>query len=90
MAESGIPVFPKSDISASNLSVQWSKWINRLDNLFVAMNINDANRKKAMMLNLADEEMIDLYETFTIDEPNAEIAGETVYSKAKEALQESL
>ena len=47
------------------------------------MDIKRAERKKAMMLHLAGEEMMDLFETLTVAAPGSR---ESVYSKAKEVL----
>lgn len=48
MVEWGIPASPNFDTTEVNLSVQWAKWIAKLDNLLVSsINIMDANRKKS-------------------------------------------
>ena len=65
MAES-IPAFPQFDMNAPNVALQWSKWISRLENLMIAMNITDAKRKKAMVLHLAGEEVYETYNAIAV------------------------
>lgn len=81
--EAGIPVFPKFDTTGSNLSVEWARWIAKLENLFVAMNITAPKRQKALMLHLAGDDVMELFSTLTVAVPGD---NDTVFTKARDAL----
>lgn len=81
----GLPPFPKFDTTAPNVAVAWTKWINRLENLMVAINVTENQRKKAIMLHLAGDEVMDIFDTLQIPEPRN---GENIYDLAKTALSQ--
>ncbi|XP_046857812.1 uncharacterized protein LOC124451232 [Xenia sp. Carnegie-2017] len=60
------------------------KYVSRLENLLLAMNITNAARKKAMLLHYVGEEVNEIFETLEIDEPDRE---EDVFKKAEKALR---
>ena len=43
-----LPVFPtfNYEVSKANASAYWNRWINRLENLFVAMDLEDDDDKR--------------------------------------------
>ena len=48
-----LPVFEKFQIngdSATSLGPRWTKYVEKLENLFVAMNVDSNKRKKALLL----------------------------------------
>ena len=66
----------ENNISAFNVepqdtaAVRWERWIARFENLLVAKNITGDNRKKALLLHHAGEEVFDLYFTLQTDDNN--------------------
>ena len=76
-----LPNFDPFDIHADGAVAQrWRKWIKRLQNLFVAANIKDKKRQRALLLNYAGEEVCEIFETI----PDS---GDD-FDKAKEKLDE--
>ena len=64
---SSLPEFPKFDtaLQPTSLGICWEKWMKRLENLFVALEITDEPRQRALLLHYAGEEVNDIYETLT-------------------------
>ena len=58
-----LPPFPSFDYETdkANAGVHWDKWVQRLENLFVAMNITDDNRKRALLLHYGGERVHDIF-----------------------------
>ena len=84
---STLPDFPKFDqhLNAANASAEWEKWISRLENLFVALDIDNAERKKALVLYYAGDATFDIFEN--LPALTAEEAGEMdEYRKCKAML----
>ena len=50
-----LPDFPPFDTESeqTSLGIKWKKWILRLENLFVALDINDKARQKALLCTMA-------------------------------------
>ena len=61
-----LPVFPSFNYEAdkANASSHWNRWINRLENLFVAMGLeeDDDKPKRALLLHYAGERVYDIYD----------------------------
>ena len=51
----GLPPFALNP--ADNVSTRWERWIRRLDNFLVAKTITDDDRKRAMLLHYAGEDV---------------------------------
>ncbi|KAK7091579.1 hypothetical protein V1264_009243 [Littorina saxatilis] len=66
MAEqlSALPTYPSFDCSSDGVSIRWSKWIARLENLFVAFNVANDRRKKALLLTYAGNDLNDIVDSF--------------------------
>ena len=62
---SALPTFPPFNIHETTLDVRWRKWINRLDNLLVGMDVKDKKRQRALLLHYAGEDVNDIFETLT-------------------------
>ena len=62
---SALPTFPPFNIHETALDVRWRKWINRLDNLLVGMDVKDKKRQRALLLHYAGEDVNDIFETLT-------------------------
>ena len=65
-----LPVFPAFTYRDDELSagLRWSKYLTKFENLMVAMDINDEERKKALLIHYAGDEVFDLLETVTNDD----------------------
>ena len=60
-----LPNFNPFDIHADGAVAQrWQKWIKRLQNLFVAGNIKDKKRQRALLLYYVGEQVCEIFETF--------------------------
>ena len=46
----------------ANAGPRWEKWLNRLENLFVGVNITNDGRKRALLLHYAGECVHDIYD----------------------------
>ena len=59
-----LPLFPSFDYDAdkSNTGPRWEKWVGRLENLLVGMNITNGDRKRALLLHYAGERAYDIYD----------------------------
>ncbi len=62
-----IPHYPSFDYEADKptAGVRWERWVNRLENLFIAMDLDetdDDNRRRALLLHYAGERVHDIYE----------------------------
>ena len=59
-----LPSFPAFDVEAdkANTGPHWKKWVRRLENLLVGMNINNDARKRALLLHYAGERVYAIYE----------------------------
>ena len=51
---------------------RFKKCVKRLNNMFTAMSITQASRKKTMLLHYAGEDTCDVFETVTLPEPTDE------------------
>ncbi|XP_021352181.1 uncharacterized protein K02A2.6-like [Mizuhopecten yessoensis] len=62
-----LPIFPSFDTESdkSNAGPRWDRWIGRLENLLVALDITDEDendRKRTLLLHYAGERVYDIYE----------------------------
>ena len=82
MALSNLPNFPTFDVDTdkSNCGTRWEKWVSRLENLFVGLNITDEAQKRALLLNYAGEKVFDIYEAEKGDDDG------TTYDETKNVL----
>jgi hypothetical protein len=58
MAENlSLPAFPSFDIETdkANAGPLWGKWVERLEDLFICLGIEDADRKRELLLHYAGE-----------------------------------
>ena len=60
-----LPDFPIFDTDAdpTSLGIQWQKWAERLENLFIALDIDNAVRQKALLLHYGGPKLTDIYNT---------------------------
>ena len=60
-----LPDFAAFDVNCepTSLGITWKKWVSRLENLFVALDIKDENRKKALLLHYGGEQLSDIFAT---------------------------
>ena len=52
----------------ASIGISWKKWLTNLENLFVALDIKDEKRQKALLLYYAGNDVSDIFNT---------VAGET-------------
>jgi hypothetical protein len=69
---------------------RYEKYVNRLGNLFVAMDITDPARQKAMFLHYVGEEVCDVHDTWTITAPTGDEGVSTVYDLTVTAVTDYL
>lgn len=62
--ENCIPAFPAFDpeLDCADMAGRWRKWLARLENLFVALNITGDARKRALLLHYAGERVHDIFD----------------------------
>ena len=60
-----LPQFQPFDVHVDegNAASRWKKWLERFDNLLVAMAVNDQPRKKALLLHYAGPEVHEIFST---------------------------
>ena len=65
-----LPDFSPFDTNAepTSLGIRWKKWIQRLENLFVALDIKDKIRQKALLLHYGGTNLADIYYTIATEE----------------------
>ncbi|XP_028418120.1 uncharacterized protein K02A2.6-like [Dendronephthya gigantea] len=65
-----LPEFPPFDVGLepSSLGLQWKKWTARLENLFIALAIEDKKRQKALLLHYGGSQLCDIYYTLESEE----------------------
>ena len=65
-----LPQFPPFDTNAdpSSLGISWKKWVQRLENLFVALGVKDIARQKALLLHYGGLGLSDIYFTLKAEE----------------------
>ena len=69
MKMAALPSFPKFDVySDESAGVRWNKYVSKLENLFVGMNIDKNKRKKALLLHYSGDEVFEIYETLNLGE----------------------
>ncbi|XP_077967758.1 uncharacterized protein LOC120345656 [Styela clava] len=63
---------------------EWQQWLRRFENMCLAMSIDNAERKKALLLHFAGPEVFDLYENLPAP-PNAD-ENDNVYANTVKKL----
>jgi hypothetical protein len=46
-----LPNFPSFPVHENNAETRWRKWISRLENLFIGLDIKDKQRQRALLLH---------------------------------------
>lgn len=87
-----LPSFPTFDydVDKTNAGLRWEKYLSRLENLFVGMNLKDESRKRALLLHYVGEDVYDIYEAEKGDNPSTYEATKQVltsYFKPKRNVQ---
>ena len=59
-----LPHYPSFDYASdkSNAGPRWERWVDRLENLFVGLKIDNEDRKRALLLHYAGETVYDIYD----------------------------
>lgn len=90
---SSLPLFPPFNVDDEPNSVgpRWKKWLDRLENLFVAMDIDAHKIKKALLLHYAGERVHEIYSTLpTPDEPESDASSSTDQAAVYDLMKEQL
>jgi len=58
----------QADSDPATTAQRWKRWIDRFENLTIAINLTDATRMKALLLHLAGESVQDTYDGLVVDE----------------------
>ncbi len=69
-----LPEFPTFDANRDPTSIaqRWNKWVDRYENLLVAIDITKPERKKALLLHYAGEGVQEIYETLPTPSQDSE------------------
>jgi hypothetical protein len=60
----GFLFFPRFDVcDQSSIGQRWKKWDQRFENFILAMGIKRADRKRAMLLHYAGEDVYGIFDT---------------------------
>ena len=64
----GLTPFPKFDVygEESSVGIRWKKYVAKLENLFVGLNIDSKKRKKALLLHYSGDDVFEIYETLNL------------------------
>ena len=60
-----LPNFPSFPVHENNAETRWRKWISRLENLFICLDIKDKKRQRALLLHYAGEDVDEIFDTLT-------------------------
>ena len=83
-----LPTFPEFDLQPrETVPTRFEKYHKRLNNLFAAMGIEEAPRKKAMLLHYVGEDVCDIFDTLTVPAPEPDTNGD-VYKSAVKAISD--
>ena len=52
-----LPNFPSFPVHENNAETRWRKWISRLENMFIGLDIKDKKRQRALLLHYAGEDV---------------------------------
>jgi len=77
-----LPPYPSFDYASdkANAGPRWNRWVERLENLFVGLKIDNEDRKRALLLHYAGETVYDIY-----DAEKGETAA--TYAETKQVLK---
>ena len=80
-----LPPYPTFDYETdkTNAGPRWEKWVNRLDNLFIGLNITNDARKRALLLHYAVE---CVHEIFDAEKSQHDAELSTTYDGTKGIL----
>ena len=88
---SALPPFPPFNVDddVTTTGQRWDKWTKRFNNFFVAMNITDATRKRALLLHYIGRSAFDIFETLT-DTGDAKAYDKLVNYRLKRSISSPL
>ena len=84
MALPNVPSFP---VHENNAETRWRKWISRLENLFIGLDIKDKQRQRALLLHYAGEDANEIFDTLIDTYEKA--CNKTKHSSYAKTLSES-
>ena len=70
MAFAQLPSYESFDVKSEGVAIRWKKWVSRLtNNLFVAYDIQEDQRKRALLLTYAGNDLNDIVDNLTVNQP---------------------
>ena len=84
MAEGTLPYLEQfnADEDITSVSIRWTKWLKRFENLLVALDMDDKRRQLALLFHYAGPEVADIFDTI----PGKDERKDDGYSRAVELL----
>ena len=66
-SSTNLPDFQSFDVNSepTSLGLLWTKWTQRLENLFIALDIEDRKRQRALLLYYGGSDVHNIYRTLT-------------------------
>ena len=55
--------FPPFSVHEGNSEIRWRKWISRLKNLIIGLDVKDKKRQRALLLHYAGEDVSEIFDT---------------------------
>ena len=80
-----LPTYNQFDCRSEGTNIRWNKWVNRLENIFIAYGINSSEQKKALLLSYAGDELNDIVDSLPPSDTTL-VEGEDVYNKLVKAI----
>jgi len=70
-----LPTFPEFDLQPKEtVATRFEKYIKKINNMFMAMNVTDAAKKRAMLMHYVGHETSDIFEPLTVADAAADVA----------------
>ncbi len=78
-----LPTFQQFDIHSdeNSVGIRWTKYVQKLENMFVGMSVESKKRRKALLLHYSGDEVFEIHDTL----PNT--GGDSDYDQTKQALE---
>ena len=66
MAERTLPYLKQFNAheDIASVGVRWTKWLKRLESLYIALDIDDKRRQRALLFHYDGSEVADIFYTF--------------------------
>ena len=88
-----LPHFEKFTVHAdeSSVGIRWRKWVAKFENLLCGLNITSDDRKKALLLHYAGDEVFEIYDAMTDEQKGVgAVTGDDRHANEYPVLKKSL